>query len=83
MLQYIYAYDAIRRIQALRDEQQRVIDEYDVPGQWLDEDGSWRDWESEASARETEGARDAYDRALDILQALAHGIEPAQGAPDA
>jgi hypothetical protein len=61
---------SIEKIRALRDEVQAEIDECDVPGgEWLDDDGSYRDWEAEANGREAEAQRDTLNRVLAILAA--------------
>jgi len=48
------------------------------------EEDDWKGWETSGSEdieiwERKEGATDAFDRVLDVLQALAHGVEPAQG----
>lgn len=72
--------EAIRRIQNMRDEAAAYFAEHDVPGEWLDHDGSWKDWESESEGSAAEAKRDALDAALDVLQILAHGGAPEQGS---
>lgn len=61
--------EAIVRIQALRDE-------IHVPGFEEDEDNPW----TETADSEEYGRYMAYENVLDILQILAHGGTPAQGA---
>lgn len=57
----------IERIQKLRDDLQSPskFDSYEEKAEAL---GAF------------EGAKDAYDRALDVLQALAHGQSPTKGS---
>lgn len=72
--------EAIERIQRMRDEASAYFEENDVPGGWLDEHGSWKDWESEAEGSAAEAEVQTLDRVLDVLQALAHGLTPEQGS---
>lgn len=94
-LLFIDAKDAIERIQRMRDEaelgRKRVVVESvegyradrtdaEVEATYTDEmysdsfDGPWDTYDAFAIAGET------YDRVLDVLQLLARGVEPAQGA---
>jgi hypothetical protein len=70
--------DAVREVQALRQKAVDYHDEYDRPyteveGGWLDEDGSWKDWESEAEGASCEARIDAYDEVLAILAETSPG----------
>jgi hypothetical protein len=63
--------ESVEKIRALRDEVQAEIDECDVAGgEWLDDDGSYRDWEAEANGREAEARRDTLNQVLAILGAV-------------
>jgi hypothetical protein len=47
---------------------QTYFDTYDVPGEWLTADGSWKDWESEAEGAAAEGKIEGLKAALKIVR---------------
>lgn len=58
------AHEALRKLHA---DAEAFIEEYDRPGGWLFDDGSWTGTEAEAEAAAAEATRDAYAKALAIL----------------
>lgn len=66
---------AIAEVEARREAAQAFHDEHDVPGGWLDADGSWRDWESEAEGEAAQARIDALGEALTVLYAVQAGSE--------
>lgn len=72
--------EAIRRVQNMHDEAAAYFEEHDVPGEWLDAAGSWKDWDSEAEGSAAEAKVDALSSVLDVLTILAHGGTPEQGS---
>lgn len=72
--------DAIARVQRLRDAAVIERDRHDSVGEGLTSDGSWKDWEAEAYGDGNDREVETFDRVLDVLQILAHGDTPMQGA---
>jgi len=62
------AAENLRAVEELHSKARAYFEKYDRPGEWLDEDGSWKDWESEAEGRAAEATAEAYAIVLKILR---------------
>lgn len=61
-------HQAIRaQVQQLHDKAAHYFEEHDVPGGWLDDDGAWKDWESESEGSAAEARRDAFAEVLALI----------------
>jgi len=63
--------DAIEEIERMHAKASEFFEANDVPGGWLDEFGSWKDWESEAEGSAAEAERDTLERVLALLKGSA------------
>jgi hypothetical protein len=57
----------LQHVPAALVKAERYHDEYDRPGEWLDADGSWKDWESEVEGASCEAQIDALTEIASLL----------------
>jgi hypothetical protein len=63
------------------DEAKRERDEFEVEELGPELDGSWHDWDAQCWGEANDREVETLSRVLDVLQAIANGLVPAQGAP--